>query len=223
VDIDYPDEDYGDDNGAYSELISRLRWVHSDVEELLDTASIGRIAREGVRVVLAGKPNAGKSSLMNAILGEGRVIVTDVPGTTRDTVEESASLGGVPIVLIDTAGLRETGNAIETIGISQAYETLEQSDLVLYVIDASIGITEEDQKIFKECAGRKLAILWNKTDLDCAAPPQSFPRSDASMTMALTTICRAAWKQWDRSRRSCTTPLPESRWEPSKDRKDGSM
>ena len=114
VDIDYPDEDYDEgDSGAYREIISQLRWILSEVEELLSTASIGRIAREGVRAVIEGKPNAGKSSLMNAILGEGRVIVTDVPGTTRDTVEESASLGGVPIVLIDTAGLRESDDKVE--------------------------------------------------------------------------------------------------------------
>ena len=105
VNIDYPDEDE-DFTSEYdsSSLIGRLRWVLNDVEELLNTASIGRIAREGVRVVIAGKPNAGKSSLMNALLGEGRVIVTDVPGTTRDTVEESVYIGGVPIVLVDTAG-----------------------------------------------------------------------------------------------------------------------
>ena len=110
VDIDYPDEDYETD--AYDELIEQLSGVHSDVKELLATVSIGRIAREGVRAVIAGKPNAGKSSLMNAILGEGRVIVTDIPGTTRDTVEESASLGGLPIVLVDTAGLRESDDKV---------------------------------------------------------------------------------------------------------------
>ena len=119
VDIDYPDEDYGDEENAYSHIINDLRWVDDDVEKLLDTVSIGRIAREGVRAVIVGKPNAGKSSLMNAILGEGRVIVTDVPGTTRDTVEESASLGGVPIVLIDTAGLRESDDKVEKIGIER--------------------------------------------------------------------------------------------------------
>lgn len=168
VDIDYPDEDYGDDSGAYSELISKLRWVLSDVEELLDTASIGRIAREGVRVVIAGKPNAGKSSLMNAILGEGRVIVTDVPGTTRDTVEESASLGGVPIVLVDTAGLRDSDDKVEQIGIERTARALAAADLVLLVLDGSRSFDEEDEKVLgyleKMSTDNMLAVI-NKEDL----------------------------------------------------------
>ena len=168
VDIDYPDEDYGDDSGAYSELISRLRWVHSDVEELLDTASIGRIAREGVRVVIAGKPNAGKSSLMNALLGEGRVIVTDVPGTTRDTVEESASMGGVPIVLVDTAGLRDSEDKVEQIGIERTTKALAGADLVILVFDGSRDFDEEDEKVLgfleKMSTDNMLAVI-NKEDL----------------------------------------------------------
>ena len=168
VDIDYPDEDYGDDSGANSELISKLRWVLSDVEELLDTASIGRIAREGVRVVIAGKPNAGKSSLMNAILGEGRVIVTDVPGTTRDTVEESASLGGVPIVLVDTAGLRDSDDKVEQIGIERTARALAAADLVLLVLDGSRSFDEEDEKVLgyleKMSTDNMLAVI-NKEDL----------------------------------------------------------
>ena len=168
VDIDYPDEDYGDESGAYSELISRLRWVHSDVEELLDTASIGRIAREGVRVVIAGKPNAGKSSLMNALLGEGRVIVTDVPGTTRDTVEESASMGGVPIVLVDTAGLRDSEDKVEQIGIERTTKALAGADLVILVFDGSRDFDEEDEKVLgfleKMSTDNMLAVI-NKEDL----------------------------------------------------------
>lgn len=168
VDIDYPDEDYGDDSGAYSELINKLRWVLSDVEDLLDTASIGRIAREGVRVVIAGKPNAGKSSLMNAILGEGRVIVTDVPGTTRDTVEESASLGGVPIVLVDTAGLRDSDDKVEQIGIERTAQALAGADLVILVLDGSRDLDEEDEKVLgyleKMSTDNMLAVI-NKEDL----------------------------------------------------------
>ncbi|MBQ9272291.1 MAG: tRNA uridine-5-carboxymethylaminomethyl(34) synthesis GTPase MnmE [Mogibacterium sp.] len=168
VDIDYPDEDYGDDSSAYSDTINQLRWVHSDVEELLDTASIGRIAREGVRSVIAGKPNAGKSSLMNAILGEGRVIVTDVPGTTRDTVEESASLGGVPIVLVDTAGLRDSEDKVEQIGIERTTQAIAGADIVILVIDGSQKLDEEDEKVLRflenMSADRILAVI-NKEDL----------------------------------------------------------
>ena len=166
VDIDYPDEDYETD--AYDELVEQLGNVHSDVTDLLNTVSIGRIAREGVRAVIAGKPNAGKSSLMNAILGEGRVIVTDIPGTTRDTVEESASLGGVPIVLVDTAGLRESDDKVEQIGIERTAQAIAGADLVILVLDGSRELDEEDEKalslVEKTDAGHVLVVI-NKEDL----------------------------------------------------------
>ncbi|MBR3201360.1 MAG: tRNA uridine-5-carboxymethylaminomethyl(34) synthesis GTPase MnmE [Mogibacterium sp.] len=168
VDIDYPDEDYGDDSGAYKELIEQLRWVHADVEELLDTVHIGRIAREGVRAVIVGKPNAGKSSLMNAILGEGRVIVTDVPGTTRDTVEESASLGGVPIVLVDTAGLRESDDKVERIGIERTTHAIAGADLVILVLDGSHVFDDEDDKVLsfiEKMSTDNMLVVINKEDL----------------------------------------------------------
>ena len=168
VDIDYPDEDYDNDYGAYSEIISQLRWTLSEVDELLSTASIGRIAREGVRVVIVGKPNAGKSSLMNAILGEGRVIVTDVPGTTRDTVEESASLGGVPIVLIDTAGLRDSDDKVERIGIERTTKEIAGADLLIIVLDGSQELDEEDDKVIsfiRSMSTDHMLVVINKEDL----------------------------------------------------------
>lgn len=168
VDIDYPDEDYGDDSGEYNELIDQLRWVLYSVDELLDTASIGRIAREGVRAVIAGKPNAGKSSLMNAILGEGRVIVTDVPGTTRDTVEESASLGGIPIVLVDTAGLRDSDDKVEQIGIERTTRAIAGADLLILVLDGSRELDEEDEKVLsfiEKMSTDNMLVVINKEDL----------------------------------------------------------
>ena len=169
VDIDYPDEDYEiDSEGANSELVGKLRWVLADVDELLDSASIGRIARDGVRVVIAGKPNAGKSSLMNALLGEGRVIVTDVPGTTRDTVEESASLGGVPIVLVDTAGIRETGDKVEKIGVERTTQAIAGADMVLLVLDGSRELDEEDSKVLEyveHMSQDHMLVVINKEDL----------------------------------------------------------
>ena len=166
VDIDYPDEDYETD--SYERLIDQLRWVHADVEELLDTVSIGRIAREGVRAVIVGKPNAGKSSLMNAILGEGRVIVTDIPGTTRDTVEESASLGGVPIVLVDTAGLRDSEDKVEKIGIERTTQAIAGADLVILVIDGSQDLNDEDEKVLsfiEKMSTDHMLVVINKEDL----------------------------------------------------------
>ena len=168
VDIDYPDEDYGDEKNAYSSIINELRWVDSDVEGLLDTVSIGRIAREGVRAVIVGKPNAGKSSLMNAILGEGRVIVTDVPGTTRDTVEESASLGGVPIVLIDTAGLRDSDDKVERIGIEKTTKAIAGADMLILVLDGSQDLDEEDEKVLQfieKMSTDHMLVVINKQDL----------------------------------------------------------
>ena len=169
VGSDYPDEDYEfDDSGESSELVGKLRWVLADVEDLLDTASIGRIAREGVKLVIVGKPNAGKSSLMNAILGEGRVIVTDVPGTTRDTVEESASLGGVPIVLVDTAGIRETGDKVEKIGVERTTQAIASADMVLLVLDGSRELDEEDNMVLsyiEHMNQERMLVLINKDDL----------------------------------------------------------
>lgn len=169
VDIDYPDEDYElDDAAAYTELIDQIRWVKAGVDDLLATVSIGRIAREGVRAVIAGKPNAGKSSLMNAILGEGRVIVTDVPGTTRDTVEESASLGGVPIVLVDTAGLRESDDIVEKIGIERTEQAIAGADLIILVLDGSRELDEEDNQVLsfvEKMNSNNILVVINKEDL----------------------------------------------------------
>ena len=169
VDIDYPDEDYDEgENGEYSDIINQLRWSHSEVNDLLDTVSIGRIAREGVRAVIVGKPNAGKSSLMNAILGEGRVIVTDVPGTTRDTVEENASLGGVPIVLIDTAGLRESDDKVEKIGIERTTKAIAGADILILVLDGSRALDDEDDKVLgfiEKMSTDHMIVVINKEDL----------------------------------------------------------
>lgn len=164
--IDYPDEDI--DEVQNDELGNQLRWVLNDVYNLLDTVSIGRIARDGIRIAIVGKPNVGKSSLMNAILGEGRVIVTDVPGTTRDTVEENANLGGIPIVLVDTAGLRETDDKVEKIGIERTEKAIAAADMVMLVIDGSREIEDTDDEIFRyilKMNGEKILVVINKTDL----------------------------------------------------------
>ncbi len=176
VDIDYPEEEvydeyeYPDSVGEekISDLVGKLRWVISDVQDLIDTANIGRIARDGVRAVIVGKPNAGKSTLMNALLGEGRVIVTDVPGTTRDTVEETASMAGIPIVLVDTAGLRETEDEVEKIGIERTTQALAGADIIILVLDGSSRLDEDDEKILgfieNMNAGNIIAVI-NKQDL----------------------------------------------------------
>ena len=169
VSIDYPDEDEENTgSNTESELAGQLRWVQADIDELLDTVHIGRIAREGVRAVIIGKPNAGKSSLMNAILGEGRVIVTDIPGTTRDTVEESASMGGIPIVLIDTAGLRDTEDKVEQIGIERTEREIAAADIVILVLDGSRDLNDQDSKVLsyiEHIDSRNMLVIINKDDL----------------------------------------------------------
>ena len=179
VDIDYPDEDYGDDSPAYSGTIDKIGSIIIDVEKLLDTASIGRIAREGIRTVIAGKPNAGKSSLMNAILGEGRVIVTDIPGTTRDTVEENASLGGIPVVLIDTAGLRDSDDTVEKIGIERTEKAISEADIMILVFDGSRPLDEEDEQVLSHIEGSDhdhiLAVI-NKEDLGVSVTEEEISR-----------------------------------------------
>ena len=162
------DEDFEEDSDSSSDTVNNLRWVLDDIENLLDTASIGRIAREGIRAVIAGKPNAGKSSLMNAILGEGRVIVTDIPGTTRDTVEESASLGGIPIVLVDTAGLRESEDKVEKIGIEKTTQAIAGADIVILVIDGSQPLDEDDEQVLsyvEKMSTDHMLVVINKEDL----------------------------------------------------------
>lgn len=168
VDIDYPDEDVSDEADPHIDTVNDLRMVLDDVNKLLTTSSIGRIAREGIRTVIVGKPNAGKSSLMNAILGEGRVIVTDIPGTTRDTVEESASLGGLPIVLIDTAGLRESEDKVERIGIERTAQAIDGADIVLLVLDGSQPLDEEDEQVLsylEKVNTDHMLVIINKEDL----------------------------------------------------------
>ncbi len=169
VDIDYPDEDE-ENVGSFAsrQVTDRLRLVATEVDELIDTIKIGRIAREGVRAAIIGKPNAGKSSLMNAVLGEGRVIVTDIPGTTRDTVEESANLGGLPIVLVDTAGLRETDDKVERIGIEKTKQAIMQADIVILVLDGSEPLDDEDEAVIAyldKISGDRVLVIINKQDL----------------------------------------------------------
>ncbi len=153
------------------------------IETLLQTADRGILAREGAAVALAGRPNVGKSSLLNALLRAPRALVTDVPGTTRDLVEEAYCVRGIPIRLQDTAGLRETTDPVETLGVARARETVADADLVLLVLDASAGETAEDAALRVELT-RPHLLVWNKWDLvtgeRAAQPPDGIPLSAAT-------------------------------------------
>lgn len=137
-----------------------------DLKKLLDSADNGRILREGIKTVILGKPNAGKSSLLNALVGQERAIVTDIAGTTRDTLEESISIHGIPLNIIDTAGIRATEDVVERIGVDRARTFAQDADLIIYVVDGSTLLDENDAEILEMIADKKAIVLLNKIDLN---------------------------------------------------------
>ena len=150
------------------EIQNSVSAVYTDLKKLADTFENGRVIREGIRAVIVGKPNAGKSSIMNVLLGENRAIVTDIAGTTRDTLEESLKMDGLMLNIIDTAGIRETEDAIEQIGMERALSAVEEADLVIYVIDGSVPLDQNDHVIMDRIRGKKTICLINKADLPAA-------------------------------------------------------
>ena len=163
VTIDYPEEDLED--LTMEETGDALEKIDKSLSVLLKRSEEGRVIREGLRTAIIGRPNAGKSSLLNALLQEERAIVTDVPGTTRDTIEEAVHISGVSLLLMDTAGLRETDNKVEQIGIERARASMEKADLILAVIDGSSPLDEEDKEILHSLVGKKAIVILNKYDL----------------------------------------------------------
>ncbi len=137
-----------------------------EISRLIKSNDNGRIIKEGINTVILGRPNAGKSSLLNVILGEERAIVTDIAGTTRDTLEETVVLDGIVLKMIDTAGIRDTDNMIERIGVDRARAAAQEADLILYVVDATVGVTDEDTDILNMLKDKKCIILVNKTDVE---------------------------------------------------------
>ena len=172
--LDYPDEDIED--FGLSNYASALRQAAKALYDLLGTYHQGRILRQGVAAAIVGRPNVGKSSLLNALAGFERVIVTDIPGTTRDTVEQSVLVGSTRLRLIDTAGIRETGDTVEALGVQRSRQALEQADLVLFVCDGSQPLTPEDREITNACCDAPHAIaLVNKVDLGRVVEPGDLP------------------------------------------------
>ena len=165
VDFTEDDEDIIDDN-----LTMRIREgidkTLKRIDELLKNADEGKIIRDGLSMVIVGKPNVGKSSLLNSLLKEKRAIVTDIPGTTRDVIEEYINIDGIPIRIIDTAGIRETEDTVEKIGVQRSREKIEEADLVVLMLDISREINEEDLEIIESIKGKKYIVLLNKIDLN---------------------------------------------------------
>ena len=172
--LDYPDEDI--DDFRLEDYSATLRSNAKALYALLQTYGQGRILRNGVAAAIVGKPNVGKSSLLNALAGYDRVIVTEVPGTTRDTVEEVVMLGNTRLRLIDTAGIRDTDDRIEAMGVERSKKEAENADLVLFVCDGSTPLTEEDRDVMAVCADLPNAIaLINKSDLGAKVLPSDLP------------------------------------------------
>ncbi len=171
--IDFPDEDISPDTQA--QLLGRLDRAVAFMDSLLRTADEGQLLRRGVRVAIVGRPNAGKSSLLNQLLGRDRAIVSSTPGTTRDTIEETANIRGLPVVFIDTAGLREAGDDIEAEGIRRSRESLGKAELILHVLDGAEALAPEDMRLLDEFAARKRIVVLNKSDQPPRAmlPPAS--------------------------------------------------
>lgn len=160
--IDFPDEDISPD--TRDQLLGKLARGLAFMDELLRSAREGQVLRRGIRTAIVGRPNAGKSSLLNQLLGHDRAIVSPIAGTTRDTIEETANIRGIPIVFIDTAGLRQATDAIEQEGIRRSHETANRAELILHVLDAAEPLTEEDENYLDQYKAKQRILILNKID-----------------------------------------------------------
>ncbi|KRN89562.1 tRNA uridine-5-carboxymethylaminomethyl(34) synthesis GTPase MnmE [Ligilactobacillus ceti] len=190
VNIDYPE--YDDVETMTTQLLKdKATEVAGKIQILLDTAMQGKVLREGLATAIIGRPNVGKSSLLNYLLHEDKAIVTDIAGTTRDIIEEYVNVRGVPLKLIDTAGIRETEDKVEKIGVERSKKAIEQADFVLLVLNSSEPLTKEDRELFKATEGKKRLVILNKTDLptklDLAEIETMIPKELILATSVLTT------------------------------------
>ncbi|HNX28211.1 MAG TPA: tRNA uridine-5-carboxymethylaminomethyl(34) synthesis GTPase MnmE [Syntrophomonadaceae bacterium] len=161
--IDFPDE-AGEVN--YIEVTNLLSELERSIENILLASQRAEVYRQGINIAIIGKPNVGKSSLLNALLKKNRAIVTDIPGTTRDIIEDYITIAGIPVKLIDTAGIRVTDDTVERLGVEKAEEVINSADLVIWMLDFVTGITEQDMEIFQRINGKKRIVLVNKEDLE---------------------------------------------------------
>jgi tRNA modification GTPase len=164
VNIDFPE--YDEDEITISDAKKFCEEISNKIDKLISTADTGKIFKEGIKTVILGKPNVGKSSLMNFLLNENRAIVTEIPGTTRDTIEEYVNIKGIPLRIIDTAGIRDTEDKVEKIGVEKALGKVDEADLVMMLFDSSRELETEDEKILDYIKNKKTIYIKNKTDLE---------------------------------------------------------
>ncbi len=177
VTIDYPEHDVED--VAAQQVWETGQQVLAELDELLAASRLGQVLRDGLSTAIVGRPNVGKSSLMNALLQRERAIVTDIPGTTRDVLEDYVNVRGIPFRLLDTAGIRETGDVVERIGVERSRQSLQEAELVLLVLDASEPLTEADRQLLAETAGLRRIVVLNKADLPLCIHPDEVAQAVA--------------------------------------------
>ena len=173
---------------GYNEILDKkVEKIKREIRKLIDSAEDGRILKEGIHTVIVGKPNAGKSSLLNVLVGEERAIVTDIAGTTRDILEETISIDGIMFRILDTAGIRSTEDVVEKIGVDRARNAVEEADLVLYVIDSSVPFDENDESILEMIDGKNTIVLLNKSDLPAAVTEENIDFVASKITKIIKT------------------------------------
>ncbi len=189
VNIDYPE--YDADTVTASQMQATAKQVRTEISQLLATASEGKILRNGLATAIVGRPNVGKSSLLNYLTHSEQAIVTDVAGTTRDTLEASISVDGIPLELIDTAGIRKTADKVEKIGVARSEQALARADLILLLIDASQPLSAEDRELLAKTSQKKRIVILNKTDLGTAITAESIKAMAVSPVIAVSVLHEA--------------------------------
>lgn len=191
VNIDYPEYDDVEEM-TFQLLTSRIDSVSLEIEKLLVMARQGKVLREGIKTAIIGRPNVGKSSLMNALVQENKAIVTDIPGTTRDVIEEYVNVRGVPLKLIDTAGIRDTEDLVEKIGVERSRQVLKEADLILLVLSNNEPLTDEDRQLFDVVKDLETIVLINKTDLEVQLDYDEVKRLSGDKAIVTTTLIEEA-------------------------------
>ena len=189
------DPEHFDLTGYPQKLQGIVEKEGENISELLKTADDGRMIQEGIKTVILGKPNAGKSSLLNFLVGEDRAIVTEIAGTTRDILEEYISLNGITLRMIDTAGIRETEDIVEKIGVGKAKQMAEDADLILYVVDSSLPLDDNDHEIMELLSGRKSIVIYNKTDLEAAVDIEELKEKTGSPVIPVSVVEETGLRQ----------------------------